>query len=72
MKITKRQLQRIIKEERARLNEDESQMRAEAVEEAQDLIYHALRSAEDDIYRRGIHLMPGEFSKILKRMAMRF
>lgn len=71
MKITKRQLQRIIKEERAKLNEDESQM-SDGYEEAQDLIYHALRSAEDDIYRRGIHLMPGEFSKILKRMAMRF
>lgn len=67
MKITKRQLQRIIREERTRLNEDESQM-----EEAQDIIYQALRSAEDDIYRRGIHLMPGEFSKILKRMTMRF
>ena len=68
MKISKRQLRTIIAEEKARLLNEQD----DAIDEAQELIYYALRSAEDDIIRRGIELGPGEFATAVQRAVRRF
>lgn len=42
------------------------------IDEAQELIYYSLRSAEDDIERRGIKLGTGEFAQAVQRALRRF
>jgi hypothetical protein len=72
MKVTKRQLRRIIKEEKQKLVNEYALGSDDAIDEAQELIYYALRSAEDDIENRGIKLGPGEFAKAVERAVGRF
>ena len=68
MTITKAKLREIIKEEKARLLNEQD----DPIDEAQELIYYALRSAEDDIIRRGIKLGPGDFAAAVQRATRRF
>jgi hypothetical protein len=42
------------------------------VQDAEQLIYYSLVSAEDDISHRGIKLQPGEFVDVAKRVLDRF
>jgi hypothetical protein len=42
------------------------------VQDAEQLIYYSLVSAEDDISHRGIKLQPGEFVDVAKRVLGRF
>lgn len=54
------------------VNENFGSQMDDAIDEAQELIYYALRSAEDDIDRRGIQLAPGEFAMAVERAVRRF
>ena len=42
------------------------------IDEARELIYYALRSAEDDVEHRGLKLAPGEFAAAIEMVAKRF
>lgn len=67
MKISKKQLRRIIREEKLKiLNEQRN------LDQAEQIIYSALLDIQEDLAHRGVDLQRGEFAMVLERALQRF
>lgn len=65
MKITKRQLKRIIKEERAKLVKEYGMVQSEEKDKAIQMALDHLQMLDDALYRSGIELVGGQLRGIV-------